>query len=117
MNTLHTGGGGGDDDDDSDKVGITIEHIIAGCSSLSESAYIRRCNQLAKIIHQQFAIKYKLHDGNTLLYYRHKPELVLEAANLIVYWDRSIITSKMVDFNRPDMVLFDRDREREKQHL
>jgi len=104
MNTLYTGGGGG-----GDKVG-TIERVIAGYSSLSESAYIRRHKQLAKIIHQQFAIKYKLHDGNTLLYYRHNPEPVLEVANLIVYWDRSIITSKMVDFNRPDMVLFDRDR-------
>jgi len=45
------GGGGGDDDDDSDKVCTTIERVIAGCSSLSESTYIRRHNQLAKIIH------------------------------------------------------------------
>ena len=62
------------------------------------------------IIHQQIAIKYKLHDGNTLLYYRYKPESVLEAANLIAYWDRSIITNEMVVFNRPDMVLINREK-------
>jgi len=35
---------------------------------------------------------------------------VLEAANLIVHWDWSIITNKMVDFNIPDMVLIDRQK-------
>ena len=68
---------------------------------------------MAKVIYQQIAKKYKLHDGNTPLYYRYKPEPVLKAANLILYWDKSIITNKMVDFNRPEMVLINRT----KQHL
>jgi len=38
-----------DDDDDDDQVGIIVEHVIAGCSSLSESAYLRRHSLLAKI--------------------------------------------------------------------
>ena len=77
-----------------DKVGETTEHVTAGCSSLSEFANIGRHNQLAKIIHQQTAIKYTLLDRNTPLYYRYKLELVLESANMLVYWDRSIITDK-----------------------
>jgi RNase adaptor protein for sRNA GlmZ degradation len=31
----------------------------------------------------------------------------MEAPNVIVYWDRSIITDKTTDFNRPDTVLID----------
>jgi hypothetical protein len=46
---------------------------------------------------------------NTPPYYRYKPEPVLESANMILYWDRSIITDKTVDFNRNDTVLIDRE--------
>jgi hypothetical protein len=38
----------------------------------------------------------------------NKPEPVLESADTILYWDRAIISDKMVDFNRRDTVLFDR---------
>jgi len=50
-----------------DKTGETNEHIIAGISSLSESTYLRIDNQIAKIIHQQTAINYKLPDRITPL--------------------------------------------------
>jgi len=40
---------------------------------------------MAKIIHQQIAIKHKLLKGNILLYYRYKPELLLGSANMILY--------------------------------
>jgi len=53
-----------------DKLGAANEHIIAGCLSVSESTYLGRYNQLAKIIHQHIAITCKLLDGNTPLYYR-----------------------------------------------
>jgi hypothetical protein len=38
-----------DDDDEDDQVGIIVELVIAGCSSQSESAYLRRHSLLAKI--------------------------------------------------------------------
>jgi len=36
------------------------------------------------------------------------PVPVPEASNVILYWDRSIITDKMTDFSIPDIVLIDR---------
>jgi len=54
-----------------DEVGEKIGQVIEGCS---ESAYLRRHNQLAKIIHQQTAKKYKLLDRNTAPNCRYKPE-------------------------------------------
>jgi hypothetical protein len=80
-----------------------------GFSSLSESAYRGRQNQLAKIIQQQTAIKYKPLDRNTPLYYTYKPELVLESANRTLYWDRSNITDKTIDFNTAAIVLLERE--------
>jgi len=91
------------------KVGITIEHTIAGCSSLYESASLRQHNQMAKIIHQQTAIMHKLLNGSTTLYYRYKLELVLGSTNMILYWEGSIVIWEKVDCNRPDMVLIVRE--------
>ena len=53
-------------------------------------------------------MKYRLLDRNTRPYYRYKPELLPESANMILYWDRSIITDRMADFNRPDIVVISR---------
>ena len=60
-----------------------------------------------KVIHQQTAIIYKLLDINTPPFCRYKPEPVLESANIILYWDRSIMTDKTVDFSRSDVVFVD----------
>jgi len=49
------------------EMGETTEHIIAGISAPYESTYLRIDNQMAKIIHQQTAINYKLPDRNTPL--------------------------------------------------
>ena len=35
-------------------------------------------------------------------------EPVLQSANVVLFWDRSIITDIKTDFNRPDIVLIDR---------
>jgi hypothetical protein len=43
-----------------DKVGETMEYVIAGCLSISESAYLGRHNQMAKIVHQQIVMLYKV---------------------------------------------------------
>jgi len=64
---------------------------------------------MAKIIHQQIAIMHKLFNSSTPLYYRYKPELVLGSANMILYWDRSIVIGEKVDCNRLDIVLIVRE--------
>jgi hypothetical protein len=84
-----------------DKVGEIIEHSIARCSSLYESAYLGRHNQLAKnnSPRDRPAILYSL---EILSYFRYNSEPVLELSNMILHWDRTVITEKMVDFNSVD---------------
>lgn len=89
----------------------TIEHVIAGCSALSEIAYLGRHNQVAKIIHSQLARKYHLIENSTP-YYRYLPQAVLESKDYLLYWDRPIRTDKSVDFNRPDILLIEKSNKR-----
>jgi len=59
-----------------DKGGKTIGHTIVGCLSLNP--HISGDKQLAKIIHQQCVIEYKLLDRNTPPCCRYRPEGALE---------------------------------------
>ena len=52
---------------------------------------------------------YKLLDRNTPPYLRYKPQPVLKSANMVLYWDRSVITDTTLDFSRPDTAPIDRE--------
>lgn len=86
----------------------TIQHITGACKSLAQSDYKHRHDQVAAIIHQHLAFKYKLITEKTA-YYKYKPQTVLESTEFKLYWDRTIITDKTVHFNRPDLTLLDKN--------
>lgn len=94
--------------------GETIEHVINGCGALSSTLYTMRHNNVAKIIHQQLALKYNLLN-EFLPYYKYNPVSVLENQRYKLYWDRVIITDVTVPANRPDVVIY--DKELKKVHL
>uniref|UniRef100_A0A336M9S3 CSON013850 protein n=1 Tax=Culicoides sonorensis TaxID=179676 RepID=A0A336M9S3_CULSO len=89
-------------------VGESIEHIMAGCSTLSENAYLGRHNQLAKLVHQQLGFKYNLLPKTTPPYYKYEPKAVLENNTHVIYWDRLVNTDTTVAYNRPDIVVLDK---------
>lgn len=93
------------------KPGETIEHITASCSELANNAYLRRHNSIAAAIHQELALKEQLIDCYKP-YYKYIPMAVIENSRHVLYWDRSIITDKTVDHNRPDIVLIDKVNKR-----
>jgi hypothetical protein len=78
-------------------VGEITENSIAKCSSLSESWETQPTGK--KIIHQGTAILYSI---EILSYFRYNLEPVLESSDMILYWDRTVITEKTVDFNSFD---------------
>ena len=87
--------------------GESIRHIISGCSSLANGDYLHRHNLVARIIHQQLALKYNLVESE-VPYYKYVPDPVLENGNVTLYWDRSIITDRTIVANKPDIVVIDR---------
>ncbi|KAI5742634.1 hypothetical protein M8J77_009439 [Diaphorina citri] len=85
----------------------TIEHVIGGCSALADNVYLGRHNQVAKVIHIELAKKYELIQ-DPLPFYKYTPEPVLESRDYLLYWDRTILTDKTVDHNKPDIVFINK---------
>lgn len=91
--------------------GESIRHIISGCSHLANGEYLHRHNLVARIIHQQLALKYKLVESE-VPYYKYLPDPVLENGDVTLYWDRTIITDRTIVANKPDIVVIDRPSRR-----
>jgi len=89
----------------------TIEHILNGCKVLTNTEYLSRHNQVAKIIHQELAIRFGLVQ-EPLPYYRYEPQSVLENNKAKIYWDKEIRTDKTVVHNRPDILLVDKQQDK-----
>lgn len=82
----------------------TIHHIIGGCQIIAHKEYKHRHDEVGKIIHQEIALKYKLIKEKNR-YYQYTPEKILENKDYELYWDRSILTDKHLEHNRPDIIL------------
>jgi hypothetical protein len=68
---------------------------------------------VARIIHQQLALKYKLVDSvSEVPYYKYVPDPVLENDHVTMYWDLPIITDRTIFANKPDIVVIDRSARR-----
>jgi hypothetical protein len=86
----------------------TIQYIMSACSALAQGEYTHRHNQVAKIVHQELAIKCGLLKTPPVARYKCEPQPVLEKSNYKPYHDRSIITDRTIHKNRPDIVILDK---------
>jgi len=82
----------------------TIQHITAACEQLTPTEYIKRHDGVAKVIHQKLAEAAELIEDKSPCY-RYTLANVLEKDNFKLYWNRSIITDKIIPANRPDITL------------
>lgn len=82
----------------------TIQHITAGCQTLSSTEYLHRHNCAGKIIHLKLAQLHKL-TSDKKPYYEYTPENILENDTARLYWDRTVLTDKAIPSNRPDIIL------------
>lgn len=64
---------------------------------------------MAKIVHQNLAKRHGL--VNTYLpYYQYKPSPVLESEDIKLYWNRSVITDRLITANRPDVIIVNKQQ-------
>jgi len=80
----------------------TIQHITAACEQLASTEYAKRHDGVAKVIHQKLAEAAELIEYRSP-YYKYTPANVLENDNFKLYWNRSIITCKIIPANRSDI--------------
>ncbi|CAH2107788.1 unnamed protein product [Euphydryas editha] len=86
----------------------TIQHITGACTTLTQTDYTHRHNQVVNIIHQKLALKHKLIQNTNTPYYKYKPQTVLENDTHKLYFDRAILTDRTIHYNRPDITLQDK---------
>lgn len=90
----------------------TLEHILGGCVQLAQNEYKNRHDNMGKIIHLEIAKKIKLIKEPIPPDHQYIPKPVLqnEQNTYILYWDRSILTDIMTISNRPDVILWDKEK-------
>ena len=86
---------------------IIQQHITAACEQLAPTEYVKRHDGLAKIIHQKLAEAAELIDHKRS-YYKFTPANVLDNENFKLPWNRSILTDKIIYFNRPDITFMNK---------
>ena len=84
-----------------------IQNITAAREQLAPTEYVKRRDELAKVIHQKLAEAADfIEDKNPQ--YKYTPASVLENDNFKLYWNRSILTDKTILFNRPDITFMNK---------
>ena len=83
---------------------LSLIHI---CLMLGVNEYLRRKNNVANIIHLHFTCANSLLH-NIVLYYKNKPETILENEKIKIYWKREIFTDITTPANRPDTTILDK---------
>ena len=83
----------------------TIDHIVAGCSLLAPTEYLKRHNEIGKYLHWTIckANDIKVEEK----WYMHQPEPIVENQKCTILWDYGINTDRKIPANRPDIVIKD----------
>ena len=87
----------------------TVMHIVSGCEMLSGTKYLYRHDHLGTYLHWLI-----LKDRGFLVcdsWLKHKPLPTVTKGQITIYWDLPILTDKMVKFNKPDIVVWDAEKQ------
>jgi len=85
----------------------TIEHITAAYEQLAPTEYVKRHDGLARIVLQKLAEAAELFEDKSQ-YYNYTPANVLVNENFKLPWNRSILTDRIISFNRPDITFMNK---------
>ena len=87
----------------------TVMHLSSGCPVLAKSKYRIRHDIVGKHMHWLLLKKHGIPTGNK--WYSHVPNVVTETddGKVTIYWDKPIKTDRKVSYNRPDVVVIDRE--------
>ena len=84
-------------------------HLSSGCPVLAKSKYRIRHNIVGRHIHWLLLKKHGIPIRNK--WHSHVPNVVTETddGKVTIYWDKPIKTDRKVSYNRPDVVVIDRE--------
>ena len=89
----------------------TISYVRSECKQLAQNEYRKwRHNKIATILHWSLCKQYGFE--HSMKYYEHfvkKENKVLENERVKIIWDVSIQTERMIDHNKPDIVVIKKE--------
>ena len=89
----------------------TISHILSECKMLAQNQYKNwRHDKVAQIIHWELCKENGIEVKEK--WYDHKPERVIETADVKVLWDMNIQTDKEIECSRPDIMVLEKKKRR-----
>ena len=83
----------------------TIFHILGACDALAKREYFTRHNNICKYIHFKILKHFHIDTGEN--WFKHKPPEVISKGMVEVIYDQTILTTRPVGANRPDILIKD----------
>ena len=88
----------------------TMSHILSGCDILAKKEYLDRHNGVAQYIHHTICQKFQIQ--TCAKWHTHKPSEVISLKHVEIIWDTPIATDRPHVFNRPDIVVRDKQNKK-----
>ena len=84
-----------------------VEHIICGCSKLSQRDYKKRHETLARVVHWELCKVYDCPYSSK--WYEHSPARITENEEVKILWDFTITTDREINHRRSDITVPDKN--------
>ena len=91
----------------------TIFHILGACDALAKREYFTRHNNVCQYVHFKILKHYNIDVGEN--WYKHNPAEVVTKNKIEVIYDQTILTTRPVGANRPDILI--KDLEKKKAYI
>ena len=84
------------------------DHVVSGCSKLTQKEYKRRHDNLGKIVHRKLAKKCNFEAGDK--WHEHYPGNLLKTEGYKILWNFSIQTDHVIEAQKLDLIVVDKKR-------
>ncbi|XP_029654655.1 uncharacterized protein LOC115228141 [Octopus sinensis] len=84
----------------------TVDHLATQCGKMLNSDYLRRHDEVVKCVHLHICRMYGIKKNRKLK--THSVQSILSTQNVEIRVDTSIITENKVNFNKPDIFVYDK---------
>ena len=88
----------------------TVAHLLTGCSKIANTQYLRRHNEVAKLLHWNLCKHFGVNASKK--YWMHQPNGVSETQEVKLLWDFDIRTDHYIPAHRPDIVIVEKTEQK-----
>ena len=86
----------------------TVAHLLTACEQLAGTQYLRRHNEVARIVHWNICKHFNIKRGKK--HWLHVPEKVIDNSEVKILWDFEIRTDRVIPARRPDIVTINKSK-------